>query len=97
MIMGVARDIALVFLSLEALIIVLIPLILIGALTYGVYRLRLLVREYLRLALGYAQQANDAVKSTAKEITDRFISIYTGAAKVSRILNRLFLGGFREF
>ncbi len=95
--MGIARDIALVFLSLEALIIVLIPLLLIAALTYGVYRLRLLVREYLRLAVGYAQQANDIVNDAAKSITDRFISIHTGAAKVSSMLNRLFLGGTREF
>ena len=95
--MGVARDIALVFLSLEALVIVLIPLILIGDLIYGVYRLRLLAREYLRLAVGYAQQANEAVNGVAKSITDRFISVHTGAAKVSGMLNRLFLGGTREF
>ena len=94
--MSVGRDIALVFLSLEALIIVLIPLILIAALAYGVYRLQLLAREYLRLALGYAQQANDVVNDVAKSITDRFISIHTGAAKVSGMLNRLFLGGTRE-
>jgi hypothetical protein len=95
--MGIARDIALVFISLEALVIVLIPLLLIGALAYGVYRLRLLVREYLRVALGYAQQVNDTVNASAKSITDRFISIHTGAAKVSGMLNRLFLGGTREF
>ena len=94
--MGVARDIALVFLGLEALIIVLIPLILIAALAYGVYRLRLLVREYLRIAVGYAQQANDSVNEVAKSITDRFINIHTGATKLSSILNRLFLGGTRE-
>ena len=95
--MGVARDIALVFLSLEALVIVLIPLILIVGLAYGVYRLQSIVREYLRLAVGYAQLANDEVKKFAKSITDRFISIHTGAAMVSGILNRLFLGGTREF
>jgi hypothetical protein len=94
--MGVARDIALVFLSLEALIIVIIPLILIAALVYGVYRLRLLVREYLRIAVKYAQKANDAVKTYSTLITDRFISVHTGAAKVSGMLNRFFLGGSRE-
>jgi hypothetical protein len=95
--MGVARDIALVFLSLEAFIIVLIPLLLIAALAYGVYRLRLLVRDYLRLAVGYAQKANDAVNGFAKVITDRFISLHTSVAKVIGMLNRLFLGGSREF
>jgi cell shape-determining protein MreC len=95
--MGVARDIALVFLSLQALIIVLVPLILISALAYGVYRLRLLIREYLRLAVSYVQKANDSVNRVAKSITDRFISIHTGAAKVTSMLNRLFLGGTREF
>ena len=95
--MPIARDIALFFLSLEALIIVLIPLLLISALAYGVYRLRLLIREYLQIALVYAQQANDAVNEFAKSITDSFIRIHTGAAKVSGMLNRLFLGGTREF
>jgi len=95
--MGVARDIALVFLSLEALVIVLIPLLLISALAYGVYRLRLLIKEYLQLALVYTQKANDAVNSVAKSITDRFIRIHTGAAMVSGMLNRLFPGGTREF
>ena len=95
--MPIARDIALFFLSLEALIIVLIPLLLISALAYGVYRLRLLIREYLQIALVYAQQANDAVNEVAKSITDSFIRIHTGAAKVSGMLNRLFLGGTREF
>ena len=94
--MDVARDIALVFLSLEALVIVLIPLLLIGALAYGVYRLRLIVKEYLQLALGYAQQANDAVNDVANSISDRFISIHTYIAKVSGMLNRLFRGGSRE-
>lgn len=95
--MGVARDIALVFLSLEALIVVLVPLLLISALAYGVYRLRLLIKEYLQLALVYAQKANDAVNGFAKSVTDRFISIHTGTAKVSHMLKRLFLGGTREF
>ncbi len=95
--MGVARDIALIFLSLEALIIVLIPLILIAALTYGVYRLRLLVKEYLQLACVYAQKANDAVKGYAKSVTDPFISLYASTAKVSGMLKRLFFGGSREF
>jgi hypothetical protein len=94
--MGVARDIALIFLSLEALIGVLIPLLLIGALAYGVYRLRRLVKEYLQIAVGYAQIANDRVNQVAKSITDPFIKIHTGFAKVSGMLKRLFLGGSRE-
>ena len=95
--MGVARDIALIFLSLEALIGVLIPLVLIGALAYGVYRLRLLVKEYLQIALGYAQIANDRVNQVATSITERFIQIYTVFTKINAMLNRLFLGGSREF
>ena len=94
--MTVARDIALVFLSLEALIIVLIPLLLIGALAYGIYRLRFYVKQYLRMAVGYAQQVNDAVKDAAKKVTEPFINIHAGAAKVSSMAKRLFLGGSGE-
>ncbi|MDF1514405.1 MAG: hypothetical protein P1S60_11405 [Anaerolineae bacterium] len=93
--MGVARDIALIFLSLEALIAVLIPLLLIGALAYGVYRLRLLVKEYLQLAVGSTQMANDRVNQVAKSITEPFIQIHTVFAKIAGMLS-LFLGGSRE-
>lgn len=95
--MSIARDIALVFLSLEALIIVLIPLLLIGALAYGVYRLRFYVRKYLRLAVGYAQQANDAVNDVAGKITNPFINVHAGTAKIAGMAKRLFFGGSREF
>ena len=94
--MSNARDIALVFISLEALIIVLIPLLLVGALAYGFYRLRFYVRQYLRLAVGYAQQANDAVNEVAGKITTPFINIHAGTAKVTGMAKRLISGGTRE-
>ena len=69
------RDIALVFLSLEALVMTLIPLTLIAGLAYGIYRLRSLVREYLRLAFSYLEQAREVVERASHAITEPFIRV----------------------
>ena len=87
--MGTARDIALIFLSLEALVIVLVPVLLISALAYGVYRLTGLTREYLRIAVSYAQQAYDYVEDLSKKITAPFIKMHTRAHQVTTMAQRL--------
>ncbi len=83
------RDIALVFLSLEAFFMALIPLALVALLAYGVYRLRLLAREYLRLAFVYAEQGRLAVERLCRQITAPFFKVYGAARMVQKILQEL--------
>mgnify|MGYP000935736984 CR=1 FL=1 len=71
------RDIALIFLSLEALVAGLAPLILIGALAYGVYRLRKLVRLYWPLAFSYVEKAREMVEQASGSIAAPFIRVYS--------------------
>jgi len=87
--MGTARDIALIFLSLEALVIVLVPVLLISALAYGVYRLTGLTRESLRVAVVYAQKAYDYVEDLSKKVTAPFINIHARANQVATMAERL--------
>ncbi len=77
-----ARDIALIFLSLEALFISLIPLALLSALAYGVYRLIPLVREYLRLAVSYAEQLREMVERASKAVAAPLIWVYCTMRKL---------------
>lgn len=87
--MGTARDIALVFLSLEALVIALIPLALLSGLAYGVYRLIPLVRKYLRLAFSYAEQAREAVERFSKAVAQPLIWLYSTVRNVRVIIREL--------
>ncbi len=90
--MGTARDIALIFLSLEALVIALIPLALISGLAYGVYRLQKLVRQYLKLGQVYAQKAHAQVVKASRAVVDPLIRVHTQArmttAMVEKIVSR---------
>jgi hypothetical protein len=87
--MGTARDIALVFLSLEALIIALIPLALLSALAYGIYRLIPLVRKYLRLAFSYAEQMREAVERFSEAVAQPLIWVYSKVRNVRVIIRGL--------
>ncbi len=87
--MGTARDIALVFLSLEALIIALIPLALLSALAYGIYRLIPLVRKYLRLAFSYAEQVREAVERFSEAVAQPLIWVYSKVRNVRVIIRGL--------
>lgn len=71
------RDIALIFLSLEALVAGLTPLLLIGALAYGVYRLRKLVRLYWPLAFSYVEKGREMVEQASASITAPFMRVYS--------------------
>jgi hypothetical protein len=89
--MGTARDIALIFLSLQALVIALVPLAIVGALAYGVFKLVGLTRRYMRMAHMYAQQAQYAVERASRAVAEPFIKAYAvwdAAAAVLQGLNR---------
>lgn len=87
--MGTARDIALIFLSLEALVIALVPLLLIGALAYGVFRLRKLAKQYLVLAQEYAQKAHAWVERASRSAADPLIKVHTKAQMATTIAKNL--------
>jgi len=83
------RNIALIFLSLEALAIGLAPLALISALAYGVYRLRQLVRTYWPQALFYVEQGREAVERASQSITRPFIRVYSIFSMVRALFENL--------
>ena len=87
--MTIARDIALIFLSLEAFIVALFPLALLVALGYGVHRLRPLVKEGLQKALGYAEKARAAVEQVSLKIVEPFIWLYSHYQLVKTIIYQL--------
>lgn len=87
--MPTARDIALIFLSLEALVIALIPLALLSGLAYGVYMLHKLAKVYLQKAQGYAQQAYDAVEQASRKVAEPFIWVHAQASMVTAMIHSL--------
>jgi hypothetical protein len=87
--MPTARDIALIFLSLEALIIAFIPMVLIAGLAYGVFRLHRWTRTSLQLAQGYVQRAYDVVDEWSEKIAMPFIAIHMAASRVNAMLKKV--------
>jgi hypothetical protein len=87
--MGTARDIALIFLSLEALAISIIPLLLLSALAYGVYRLQKLVKQYLKLGQVYAQKAHAYVEQASRKIVDPLIRVHTKTHGTTTMVKKL--------
>jgi hypothetical protein len=87
--MGTARDIALIFLSLQAMVIALVPLAIFGALTYGVYKLVGLTRKYLRKAQVFAQQAHYAVERASRAVAAPFIKAHAAWEAAGAILHGL--------
>ncbi len=96
--MGTARDIALIFLSLEAFIFALVPLALFGALAYGAYWVRGYVKEGLMSAFKYAELARLEVKKASFAIAKPFIRVNMFCAKVTAVLTHLniLISGRRE-
>lgn len=84
--MPTARDIALIFLSLEALVIAFIPMVLIAGLAYGVFRLHRWARTSLQLAQGYVQRANDVVDDWSKKIAEPFIAVHATFCRISAMV-----------
>ena len=87
--MGTARDIALIFLGLEALVMALLPLLLVSALAYGIYRLRKLVRQYLIVAQGYAQQVHTKVTQVSAAVANPLIQAHAKTALAATIAGKL--------
>ncbi len=87
--MGTARDIALIFLSLEALVMALIPLVLLAGLAYGVYRLRKLAKQYLKLGQVYAQKAHAYVEQASRAVVKPLIRAHTATRMSTTILERI--------
>ncbi|MCD4738368.1 MAG: hypothetical protein K8R89_03805 [Anaerolineae bacterium] len=87
--MTIARDIALIFLSLEALIVALFPLALLVALGYGVHRLRPLVREGLQIAFSYVEKARVAVEQASLKVAAPFIWLDSKYQLVKTIIQQL--------
>ena len=73
--MGTARDIALVFLSLEALALGLAPLILFAALAYGVHRLRGWISRTLRGLTERLLALQVKVEGVAARLVSPFIAL----------------------
>ena len=65
--MSTARDIALVFLSLEALVMGIIPLLLLAAAAYGTHRLH----RWLEQALRRLTERVKAISSKAEQLSTR--------------------------
>ena len=87
--MPTARDIALIFLSLEALVIALVPLAIFSGLAYGVYRLHRLAKTGLQKAQGYAQQANDFVKSASDKVAQPVIQAHAVGSQATAMVKKL--------
>jgi hypothetical protein len=87
--MPTARDIALIFLSLEALVIAFIPMVLIAGLAYGVFRLHRWVRTSLQLAQGYVQKANDFVDEWTTKIAEPLITIHMTAIRIGAMFEKV--------
>lgn len=87
--MGTARDVALIFLSIQALAMAVVPLIVLSALVYGVYRLRLLVEQYSKVAHEYAQKLHDYVEKISKAIAEPFIRIHMATRMITTIISAL--------
>ncbi len=87
--MPTARDIALVFLSLEALVIALVPLAIISGLAYGVYRLHRLARVLLRKGQVAMQRVNDTVSRASGKVSRPLIDVYAASSRVDVTLKKL--------
>lgn len=87
--MPTARDIALIFLSLEALVIAFIPMVLIAGLAYGVFRLHRWARTSLQLAQVYVQKASDFVDEWAVKIAEPFIAIHMTATRIGAMFEKV--------
>lgn len=87
--MPTARDIALIFLSLDGLVMALVPLALISGLAYGVYRLHRVAKVYLRKAQLGMQRVNDVVDSASRRVTQPLIKSHASGRRVVMTVKKL--------
>ncbi|HQE92015.1 MAG TPA: hypothetical protein PLH19_04915 [Anaerolineae bacterium] len=87
--MGTARDIALVFLSLEALVIALIPLALTAGAAYGVSRLQKFAQQYLKLGQVYARKAHAKVEQASRTVVNPLITVHTRMRMATTMVEKI--------
>ncbi len=87
--LGTGRDIALIILGVQALAFALIGFILVAALAYGVYRLKLWLREALRQLTAYARMGHRYVEALSHKIAAPFIAVESKAAQGQAMLRGL--------
>lgn len=85
-----ARNIALIFLSLQALVVSLLPLLIISGLAYGIYRLNQVLRHYLHAAQHYARKVHAQVEQISEAIIRPLIKIQMWTSMMSTITRKLF-------
>ncbi len=87
--MPVPRDIALIFLCLEAFVACIVPLLIVAGLAYGVYWLRGKVELGLQKAFEYAEIARGKAEEFSRMIAEPLIQVHVIAHKVSTVLQNL--------
>ncbi|MBN1486564.1 MAG: hypothetical protein JW981_02915 [Anaerolineae bacterium] len=89
--MPLPRDIALIFLCLQALVMGIVPLALVGGIAYGFYRLRGLAQTGLRYAFEYAELVREKVEQASYAVAKPFIQVNETFEMVTTISKKLFL------
>lgn len=83
------RDIALIFLSLQAIFIGLVPLLLLSGLIYATIKARIWLRQALRQAFGYLELGRQYVERGMKAVAAPVIGVYSTFRMVQTILMRI--------
>lgn len=84
--LGTARDIALIVLGVQALVVALVAFALVAALAYGVYRLKLWLRDALRKLTAYARLGHGYVEQFSRKVAAPFIEAESKATQVKTIV-----------
>lgn len=90
--MGTARDIALVFLALQALVAALVPLALVVALVYGMFRVIPAVRRLLLRGQEIALRAHELVEDVSCKTVSPLISLHVSVTRVASMARTLTSG-----
>lgn len=83
------RDIALVFLSLQALALALVPLALLIGLIYATIKVRIWLRQLLRQGWGYLELGRHYVERAMRAVAAPVIGAYSTFSQVQAMLFRL--------
>ncbi len=94
--MGVARDIALVFLAVQALAAALVPLAFIVALAYGMFRLIPAVRRFLLRAQQSVFHVYEVVDDVANKAVSPLIALHASVAWIASMTTRILTSGRRS-
>ncbi len=87
--LGTGRDLALIFLGLHALVAVVIGFVLVAALTYGLYHVRLWLQGALRQVTAYARLGQGYAEALSHQIAAPFIWIESRIAQTQALVRAL--------